>query len=74
MLIRIFVLLLPFLLLTPAYAQQQQQSPMEQSLAAKLMAEMNNSLQCGATVVTLQQQLAAVTKERDELKAKSEQK
>jgi hypothetical protein len=61
-----------FLLLTTTVGaqSQQQQSPAEQALGIKLMQEINAGLQCAQQSITLQQQLAAITKERDELKTK----
>jgi hypothetical protein len=57
-----------------AYAQQPQQSPAEQALGSKLMQEINAGLQCTQNLISMQQQLAAAIKERDELKAKYEPK
>lgn len=59
------------LLATSAWAQQPQTS-LDQALAIKLSAEVNASLQCTAANIDLQKQLAAMTKERDDLKAKYE--
>lgn len=59
--------------ITGANAQPPQppSSPMEQALGAKLMQEINAGLQCSAGIVQLQKQVADLTKERDDLKAKA---
>lgn len=60
-------------IITPVSAQQPP-TPTEQALSNKLLAEISAGIQCNASAVALQQQLAAITKERDELKANSPKK
>lgn len=55
-----------------AMAFGQQQSPMEQALVQKLMAEINTSLQCSAAQVTMQDQLKTAQARVKELEAKQE--
>lgn len=57
-------------LTAPALAQQPSPPVSEQALAQKLMTEINAGIQCSATTITLQQQLAAAQAEIKELKAK----
>lgn len=53
---------------------QQQASPLEQALGAKMMREMNDGLQCSANVIVAQQQLAAAQAEVKRLTDKYEPK
>jgi hypothetical protein len=59
------------LALSPAHAQQQQ-SPMEQALSQKIVAELNASLQCSASLLTIQAQLQTAQSRVKELEAKYE--
>lgn len=64
------------LLAVPAGAQQQQlaQTPLEQALAGKLLAELNAGLKCVADDIGLQQRFAASEARVRELEAKYEPK
>ena len=59
------ILLLTMLLITPALAQQ---TPQEQALGQKLLQEINQGLQCNATVIDLNKKLADLQKQLDEMK------
>lgn len=60
--LRLFAIL-PFLLPAAALAQPAPQSPAEQALAQRLTAEINNSLTCSASVITLQEQIKKLSAE-----------
>lgn len=68
---RIVVLLL--LLITPAFAQQAQ-TPSEQALSSKLLAEINAGLQCSATLLTERAELQKAHARIKELEDKYEPK
>lgn len=57
--------------LSPAQAQQQQPSPSEQALGAKLMKEINDGLQCSATVVSAQAEIQRLQAKLKELEPKN---
>jgi hypothetical protein len=57
----------------PAHAQQQQ-TPMEQALSMKLLAEVNTTLQCTAAQVTMQGQFQAAQARIKDLETKYEPK
>lgn len=61
------------LLATPALAQQQQTSG-EQALAAKLMQELQGGLNCSASLISVQADLAKAQARLKELEPKSETK
>lgn len=42
------------LMMAPAQAQQQQKSPVEQVLTARVMQEIQTSLNCGVDLITMQ--------------------
>lgn len=60
--------------ITPATAQpqQQQQSPGEQALGAKLMQEIQGGLNCSANLITVQAELAKANARIKELEPKQE--
>lgn len=53
-----------------ATAQQQQQTPLEQALGAKLLGEINAGLACSAESISLKAQLAAAQARIKEIEAK----
>lgn len=57
MILRFAIAVLVCVVATVALAEQP--SPESQALAQKLMGEINANIQCGASVITLQQQIAA---------------
>lgn len=57
---------------TPAVAQQQSQSPMEQAMGAKLLAEISVGLQCSADAVSTRAALDKALARIKELEAKAE--
>lgn len=69
-----FIFIMIALLLSTAAQAQQQQSPTEQALGAKLLLEIQQGLACSAEAVTLKSDLAkAFTKIKDlEAKPKEE--
>lgn len=60
------------LLAAPCFAQQQQQSPGEQALGAKLMQELQSGLNCSANLIGAQAELAKAQARIKELEAKPE--
>jgi len=56
--------------LAAVVAQPAQQSPGEQVLSARLLQEINTSLQCGTALLSLQQQVADLQKKLKEADAK----
>lgn len=61
-------------IVSPALAQQQQPSPSEQAIGAKLMQEIQGSLNCGANLISIQAELAKAYTRIKELETKSEEK
>ena len=55
-----------------AFAQQQQASPEVQALQARVLQELNGSLQCTTQAITLQQQVTKLTADLKEMKDKYE--
>ncbi len=66
-----WLIILAVFITTPAFAQQQA-APEVQALQAKLMQELNNSLQCTTQAITLQQQVTKITADLKAMKDKYE--
>ena len=65
------LVILAVLIASPAFAQQSA-TPEVQALQSKLMQELNNSLQCTAQTITLQQQVTKLTADFKAMKDKYE--
>jgi hypothetical protein len=61
-------------LLATTAALAQQQTPNEQALGTKLMQEIQGGLNCSASLITLQAELAKAQARVKELEAKAEEK
>jgi hypothetical protein len=72
MALRVTFLLGNLLLTTAASAQQHQQTPSEQALAAKLLQEIQGGLTCNASLLSVQAELAKAQARVKELEPKQE--
>lgn len=70
---RAFIIALALLASSAAFAQQQQ-TPGEQALGAKLMQELQGGLNCSANLIGAQAELAKAQARIKELEAKVEEK
>lgn len=71
---RIVLAAVVFALVAPVFAQQPQQSPMEQALSQRLSAEIGINIQSAAVIIDLRQQLAAAQARIKELEAAAPKK
>lgn len=68
---RFFAITVFMLVTLPAVAQQAPPSPMEQSLSAKLLTEINSGLQCGAGLASAQTHIKQLEAKIAELEKKA---
>ena len=66
--------MLPLCLFASPCLAQQQQSPGEQALGAKLMQELQSGLNCNAQLISVQAELAKANARIKELEPKPEEK
>lgn len=67
---RIFIIAIALLASTSAFAQQQ--TPSEQALGTKLLQEIQGGLNCSASLISVQAELAKATARIKELEPKPE--